>query len=952
MPWNPALHTHTPVLAVIEPRGLLARSVSFHRAEIPETLAERIDRTVYDAAARPVGRWDARLWAAAEQVSDAPRNLSYLYSLSGRPLFCDSADAGWSASLEGEAGQAMYRWNARGHSQRVEHDGWLRPVALFESDGSHEGCVERFVYGAVDAAARNQCGRMIRHDDPAGVALNSGFDISGALVEQTRRFLNAVNSSDWPQSIDERDALLETGLGLTTGWRYNPLGELLEQIDCQLNVRRFSQTVSGVLKSAALQLKDQSEQVLVDGIRYNAQGQIESEIAGNGVVTTALYRPQDGRLIRLKAQRDDGHVLQDLHYEYDPVGNVTCLDDSAQVTRFFANQRIEPVSTYRYDTLYQLIEATGRETASVNHGPALPGFQSPADLSKLTNYTQTFDYDAGGNLLKLSHVGAQNHSLSMVSARHSNRCLPVLNDVPPSEADIAAAFDASGNLHALQPGQTLTWDRRNQLQQVRPVVRESGPDDSESYVYDGKGQRVRKVTTKLAASVTHTAEVRYLPCVEIRTNTATGETLHVVTVQAGRNSVRVLHWQQGKPEGIGNDQSRYGLSDHLGSCALELDQQAQTISQESYYPFGGTSWWAGRNEIEARYKTVRYSGKERDATGLYYYGLRYYAPWLMRWINPDPAGERGGINLFQFVRNNPVIFTDPSGAAPTNAAPGYAVDAYDLMFTHGKVWSGLKRSSENGLETMARISSKNIAALDAELDTEQQRKLAARIGDIPPEDSWLTHFSEADFTNAEGIHFKSLATLQKERGDYAYEGHSEGGNITEYANHDFVFFAWEAGGAEPSKQTSRFGQFRYHARTAELGEKAQYTYLELTDLLRPNHRDVSVNRAKSLGWLRDKDADDSGIDAFKNRVGLKENSQADIIFLGADMLKGMGHKIAADLDSLSSATQEAVVEWASYDRPLTNISELVNAFYRPQVVVPGGLKLNRSQFSLRRPKSS
>jgi insecticidal toxin complex protein TccC len=679
MPWNPVLHTHTPVLAVIEPRGLLARSVSFHRAQITQTPTERVDRTAYDAAARPVGRWDARLWAAAEQASAAPRNLSYLYSLSGRPLFCDSADAGWSASLEGEAGQAMYRWNARGHSQRVEHDLLLRPAALFESDGSHEGCVERFVYGAVDAALRNQCGRLIRHDDPAGVALNSGFDITGALLDQTRRFLNAVDSPDWPQSIDERDALLEAGIGLTTGWRYNSLSAVIEQSDCQLNVRRFSQTVSGVLKSAALQLKDQSEQVLVEGIRYNAQGQIESEIADNGVVTTALYRPQDGRLIRLKAQLDDGHVLQDLNYEYDPVGNVTRLEDGAQSTRFFGNQQVDPVSTYRYDTLYQLIEATGRETASVNHGPALPGFQSPVDPSKLTNYTQTFDYDAGGNLLKLSHVGAQNHSLSMVSAGHSNRSLPVLNDVPPSEADIAAAFDASGNLRDLQPGQTLTWDRRNQLQKVRPVVRESGPDDSESYVYDGSGQRVRKVTTRLARSVTHTAELRYLPGVEIRTNTATGETLNVITLQAGRNSVRVLHWQQGKPEGIANDQVRYGLSDHLGSCALELDQQAQLISQESYYPFGGTSWWAGRSEVEARYKTVRYSGKERDATGLYYYGLRYYAPWLMRWINPDPAGERGGINAYGFLYGSPLRYVELEGATPDDTTTPHPEMSPELL---------------------------------------------------------------------------------------------------------------------------------------------------------------------------------------------------------------------------------------------------------------------------------
>jgi insecticidal toxin complex protein TccC len=62
----------------------------------------------------------------------------------------------------------------------------------------------------------------------------------------------------------------------------------------------------------------------------------------------------------------------------------------------------------------------------------------------------------------------------------------------------------------------------------------------------------------------------------------------------------------------------------------QLDAQAKLVSPESYYPFGGTSWWAGRNAIEANYKTVRYLGRERDATGLYYYGLRYYAPWLQR----------------------------------------------------------------------------------------------------------------------------------------------------------------------------------------------------------------------------------------------------------------------------------------------------------------------------------
>ncbi|MFH7376238.1 hypothetical protein RA263_29935, partial [Pseudomonas syringae pv. tagetis] len=77
-------------------------------------------------------------------------------------------------------------------------------------------------------------------------------------------------------------------------------------------------------------------------------------------------------------------------------------------------------------------------------------------------------------------------------------------------------FDANGNLLALQAGQDLSWDRGNQLQQVRPVIRESGNDDSELYSYDASGQRLRKVRTTQANAVTHIADVRYLPGLEIR----------------------------------------------------------------------------------------------------------------------------------------------------------------------------------------------------------------------------------------------------------------------------------------------------------------------------------------------------------------------------------------------------------------------------------------------------
>jgi insecticidal toxin complex protein TccC len=103
----------------------------------------------------------------------------------------------------------------------------------------------------------------------------------------------------------------------------------------------------------------------------------------------------------------------------------------------------------------------------------------------------------------------------------------------------------------------------------------------------------------------------------------------------------------------------------LGSTSLELAQDGRIISREHFYPFGETAYLAGEDVIEVSYKTVRYSGKERDATGFYYYGYRYYMPGLQRWLNPDPAGDIDGLNLYAMVSNNPLTFRDADGLNKT-----------------------------------------------------------------------------------------------------------------------------------------------------------------------------------------------------------------------------------------------------------------------------------------------
>lgn len=652
-----SVHTRTPTLSVVDPRGLAVRQVALCRTQPGDDASVRINRSAHDVAGRLVRSWDPRLWLAATNDPTSAANLNVIHSLTGQVLHSQHVDAGWSLELRSEAGERHLRRDAQGHGQRVEHDQLLRPVAVFESDGGSERCLERLTYGGPESGDANQCGQFIRHDDPAGSVINTEFGLTGAVLEQTRRFLKDLENPDWPPALSERNEWLEPDEGAVTRSRFSATGEMIEQTDAIGAVRLFELTVGGQPSRSTLQLPDQATQTLVRDVRYDAQGRAESETAGNGHVTERTYDLADGRLRR---QQVDNGRLQDHTYTTDPVGNIVSIEDLAQPTRFFANQQIEPLRTFVYDTLYQLTEATGYEAASLNRGPQ-SAQRTFATADQLSNYTQRYEYDAGGNLQKLIHSGTQNHTRLFATANFSNRSLLQTDERPPTQEQIAAGFDANGNLRHLAPGQALSWDLRNQLTEVTPVERESGVNDREIYQYDASGARVRKIRSVQAKSLSHSVEVRYLPGLEIRTNSTTGEVLQVITATAGHSTVRVLHWQTGKPADIENHQTRYSLTDHIGSSTLEVDQNGQLISQEVYYPYGETAWSAARNDVEATYKTTRYSGKERDATGLYYYGLRYYAPWLMRWINPDPAGDVDGVNRYAFVKGNPITAYDSKG---------------------------------------------------------------------------------------------------------------------------------------------------------------------------------------------------------------------------------------------------------------------------------------------------
>ncbi len=661
------MHRHTPTLSVIDPRRAVVREIAYHRRSDQQAPEARITQHIYNTPNRVSYSRDSRLFARFEGDKSTPANQTTITTLTGQPLLSVNLDAGWRVSLYGAARQRLEDWDQKLNHLRMTYDCSLRPVGVFESATGEEQRTACFAYGddSQESAGHNRCGQLIRHDDGAGTQHFSEFSLFGACLQQTRRFLAQVQLPDWPVNETERDKLLEPQGALTqTG--FNSVGESVCLVDALGNEQNLRQSVAGELLEIRIRLFGAHDEItLVSDIRYNASGQTEQQTAGNGVVTRTVFDPEDGRLTTLQAQLASQPPLQHLTYAYDPVGNPIRITDATQSIRYSRNQSVAAVSTWQYDTLGQLIEASGRQRCNASGGPHLPAFVSPPDPGQLENYIQTFDYDAGGNLEILHHhADSASRTERTAVATLSNRSLPWGDGIEsPGDSEIDAAYDACGNLKVLQRGQTLHWDARNRLRQVDQVVREDEPADTEIYVYDGDDQRVRKIRTAYTGTLNRTHETRYLPGVEIRTGP--DETLNVISVQSGRCTVRILHWERGAPPEGARHQLRYCLADHLESSTLELDKDARLISQENYYPYGGTAWWAGRDKVEASYKTIRYSGQERDATGLYYYGLRYYMPWRQRWLSSDPGGAIDGLNLYRMVGGNPIGHVDWLGLAKT-----------------------------------------------------------------------------------------------------------------------------------------------------------------------------------------------------------------------------------------------------------------------------------------------
>ena len=447
---------------------------------------------------------------------------------------------------------------------------------------------------------------------------------------------------------------------------------------------------------------------LVGRIVHNAKGQPTRTEYGNGTVTTTTYDPATFRLATCRTQRaghpkddpvppDTRRGVQDLQYTYDPAGNPVRVDDLAQPRVCTLNTAVDAGCDYVYDALYRLVGAEGREhlgTAAGALASPTPWSAtdaprvSPSDRNALGRYRERYSYDRAGNLTRIDHDGLTDPALGgwvrtfthaepsrLEPGRAGNR---ISTSTTSHGGDVTEVFthDAQGCATALPPLQLVRWDHRNRLQATSTQA--VGPGlvpETTYYTYDDTGRRARWVTdnqTADPAAARAREEHLYLGEFEVhRTYDGNGGVATERTTVHGVAGDRTLVLVETRTDpGAAGDPERQLLrhqyTDHLGSTTVELDGTGEFVSYEQYYAYGSTavlSWRAGTPP-----KRYRFTGQERDTTGLYYQGARYYAPWLGRWTSADPIGTRAGPNGYRYASGMPTARVDPSGTR--DATPG------------------------------------------------------------------------------------------------------------------------------------------------------------------------------------------------------------------------------------------------------------------------------------------
>jgi RHS repeat-associated protein len=603
----------------------------------PAPFTANITKTTYDLDGRPT-----QVQQATGNSANPWRTTTTNYNAAGKPTLVTNPDGTTTTTTYDSVMRKATETSSSGRQVRYTYDLASQPWQTIDGVSGTLDPSITVNLGSVTRETQVHCtcnGQLLSLADGKGNTLNYFYD-----------------EFDRPYEVDYPDGTYElTGfdannnkIGFQTRsiysvyYFYDALNRLQEKdVDQQTAYIQYAYDYTGRLIGLY-----SSADPAAYGFGYDTAGRAISQTQPNGSIVSWTV-DADGNRTSL-TWPETGTLAYSTSYAYDAMNRMTDVFEGAASAGVLLGH-------YSYDTLSERtgIAYGGTTAAAGGRAPVATTAATYTTEGQIAQLVHTFN----GSALTLGYSYNKDHQRSSVSASDATFLLsgstaasrtyaPNNLNQYASVAGTAYTYNTNGNLTS-DGTWTYTYSNENIL------LTATATGSTVSYTYDPQNLRKAKTvngTTTNYLSVGNQAVGDQGKGQEIAEYNGSGTLLRRYVYGPGLDEPLVTI------DAAGNHS--YHFSDGLGSVVALANASGQLTEKHGYSAFGLASSTAGT--------AFQFAGRRIDPeTGLYYNRARYYSPALGRFLQTDPTGTKGGINLYAYALNDPVNRVDSTGRAST-----------------------------------------------------------------------------------------------------------------------------------------------------------------------------------------------------------------------------------------------------------------------------------------------